>query len=62
MKASKLNVGATVYISDFFVNGVKFTEKFKGRILKDNGDGTIVVQIKVQSRFATTTVGVESIS
>lgn len=55
-------IGNRVLVSDFVVNGVKFTERFPGVIVSDNGDGTYVVRITVRNRVATTTVSGSSIS
>ena len=61
MTVSNLEVGSKVLVSDFVVNGVKFTERFPGVIVSNNGDGTYVVQITVRNRVATTTVSGNSI-
>lgn len=51
-----------VFVTDFTLNGVKFTERFPGVISADNGDGTYTVHITLRGRVASVVVKSSSLS
>lgn len=55
-------VNEKVIISDFTINGMKFSEKFAGVVAKNNGDGTYLIRVKIQGRLANVMVSADSIS
>jgi hypothetical protein len=59
--ANKLRVNEEVLVSDFTINGIKFSEKFAGSIATDNKDGTYLIHIRIQGRLATVMVAASSI-
>ncbi len=54
--------GKKVFVSDFTLNGVKFSERFPGVISSDNGDGTYTVHITIRGRVASVIVKGSSLS